>query len=71
MPRQAFVEERVVRSQQVQHAAILTHCTGDKQLRFPLKRLEQTHVEMRVRRLMGNNVLHAAQIQPLGGEIFY
>src|SRR6185295_13703386 len=41
MTRQAFVDERVVRVQQIDDAAIVANGASDKQLRFTLEGLQQ------------------------------
>ena len=69
MPRQPFVDERVVRVQQIEHAAILAQRAGDEQLRLLLERLQQALVVVGIAVRIDHHFLDAPQIQPLGGEI--
>ncbi len=69
MPGQALVDERVVRIQQIEHAAILAHDAVEQQLGFALERLPQIVVEVRKHQEVGVPVPQLAQEQPLSGEI--
>ena len=65
VPRQALVDERVVRRQQVHHAAILADDAREEQLRFLLERALQRKVEVRKEVVRGRHVRHVADVEPL------
>ena len=67
--RQPLVDERVVGAQQIEHAAILAQRAGDEQLGLLLERLEQAVVEVRIDVRMHDDLVDAAQVQPLRGEV--
>src|ERR1700704_3772840 len=69
MTRQAFVDEGIVRVQQIDEAAIVANGAADKQLRFPLEGLQKTEIVVGIPLRIDHHILDAAQIQPLGGEI--
>ena len=69
MARQPFVDERIVRPQQVEHAAVLSHDAVDEQLRLPPECLLQAVVEVREQTVVGPLHIQIAKIQPLAGEV--
>ena len=71
MPRQPFVDERIVRIQELGDAPILTERTGHEQLGLPFERLQQTLVIGGVSVRVNHHVGDTTQIQPLGSEIVH
>ena len=69
MPRQALVDERIVRVQQVRQAAILAQGAADKQLRLPLECLQQTLVVIGITVRIDNNFADAAPISGPSGTV--
>ena len=69
MPRQPFVDKRVVGVEEFHDAAILADRAADKQFRFPLEGLQQVEVVVGIPILIDHDFLDAAQIQPLRGEV--
>ena len=66
MPGQTFVDERVVRVEQVHHAAVFAQDRFEQQLGFTPERLTQLAVEhLRLRA----DIVELAKKQPLCGEI--
>ena len=69
MPREPFVDERVVGADQIQHAAILAQRARQKQPRLLFEGLQQAVVEVRIRIGIDDDLADAAEVQPLGGEV--
>ncbi len=69
MPREPFVDKRIVGAQEIDDAAILADRAADEQLRFTLEGLQQAEVVVGIPILIDDHFLDAAQIQPLRGEI--
>ena len=66
---QTFVDERIVRAQQIENAAVLAEDAFKKELRFTLEVLRQAQIEIREQSRARSLGLHVAQIQPLCGEV--
>ena len=71
MPRQPFVDERIVGVQQIGDAAILAQRAGHEHLGFLLERLQQALVIVGIAIRIDHHFLDAAQVQPLRGEIVH
>ena len=69
MPREPFVDERVVGAQKIQHAAILAERARQKQPRLLFERLQQTLIEVWIEIRMNDDFAHPAQVQPLSGKV--
>ena len=69
MTREAFVDERVVRREQVHDAAVFAHDAGEKQFCFPLEGQPQIVVEVRKLVGVGMDAVQVPQMQPLAREI--
>ena len=69
MARQAFVEERVVRADEIEHAPVFRDDALEEQLALRLERVPQIGVELGEEIRIGQDLLQIAQIQPLAGEI--
>ena len=69
MPREPFVDERVVGADEIQHAAIFTERARQKQPRLLFEGLQQAVVEVRIRIGIDDDLADAAEVQPLGGEV--
>ena len=67
--RQALVQERVVRRQQVHDAAVVMHLAADEQPGLLFHRLTQVLVELRIQLGIGHGAGELAQLQPAAGEI--
>src|SRR5207245_1864112 len=65
MPREPFVDKRIVRVQKIGHAPILADGAGDEQFSFALKSLQQTLVVIRITLRIDDGLLDTPQIQPL------
>ena len=70
MPRQAFVEKRIVRADQLDDATVLADLAFDEQLGLLLKGLAQVLVKFREQVGVGHKAAEVAQLQPLTGEVF-
>ena len=70
MPRQAFVDERVVRVEELQHAAVLIADRLEEELCLREHRRSQRFVEVGEQGRVGREVLELARLQPLAGEVF-
>ena len=66
MPRQPFVEERIVRRQKIQHAAILVEDALEEQLGLALECLAEVVVEIREIVRVGQDVAHIPQAAATG-----
>ena len=71
MHRKSFVDERVVRRQQVQHIAVLAKDAVKKHLRLGAHRLPEVVIKIRVNHAFRCRTLHGSQLQPLAGKIFH
>ena len=69
MPGELLVDERIVRVEELEHAAILAQRAADKQLGLALERLHQREVVIRITLRIDHDLGHAAEIQPLRGEV--
>ena len=69
VPRELLVDERVVGIEQLEDAAILAQRAADEQLRLALERVHQREVVIRIALGIDDDFGHAAQVQPLRGEI--
>src|SRR5688572_27019486 len=69
MPGKLLVDERVVGIEQLEHAAILLQRGGYEQFRFSFERRHQRQIVIRVALRIDDDLPHAAEIQPLRGEI--
>ena len=69
VPRQTFVDERVVGVQQIDDAAVLADGARDEQLGFALEGLQQAQVVVRIEIRIDDYLVDAPQIQPLRREI--
>ena len=67
--RQPLVDERVVRVQQIDDAAIFADDAVEEQLDFAPHRLPQRIVEVGIDQRQRARALQAAQVQPLAGEV--
>src|SRR5437867_12691662 len=67
--RQAFIEERVVRPDEIEHAAILAQHAVEKELGFLPKGLTQVVIEVPIEGGVRSDRLEIAQPQPLSCEI--
>ena len=66
---QALVDERVVRAQQIEHAAVLAHHAVDEHLRLLPEGLAEVVVEVREDAHVRRDRVEVAQVQPLPGEV--
>ena len=64
-----LVEERVVRLEQVEHAAVLAQDALEEQLRLLAERLPQVVVEVGEQPQVRRDRFEVAQVQPLPGEV--
>ena len=69
VPREPFVEERVVRRQQLQHAAVLLQLAPDEQVGLLLHGLTQVLVEVRELVDIGDDACQLSELQPLIGKV--
>ena len=69
MPRQALVQERVRRAEEVEDAAVLADDALEEQLGLPTHREAQVVVEPREPVLVGRRRLQRADLQPLPAEL--
>ncbi len=69
VPREPFVDERVVRRQQLADRPVLTHLAFEKQPRLLLERRPEVVVEGREPRRVRPDARHVAQIEPLLEEV--
>ena len=69
MPRQALVDVRVVRPDQLQHTPVVADRAGDEQLRLLPERLHQVLVEVRIPAVLDHHFVEATELEPLGREI--
>src|SRR5229473_1682571 len=67
--RESFGDERIVCSQQFDHAPILAQQTFEEQLRLLLKVASEILAEIRKHRRIGRDRWQVAQVQPLPGKI--
>src|SRR2546427_11866115 len=71
MFRKPLVDERVIRRQQIEDAAVFVYNAAEEQFRLALKRVPQVVIEIRKYiddRLAG---FQRAYVQPLAGEVAY
>ena len=66
---QPFVDERVVRRQQIDHAAVFTNDAVEEQLHFTPHGLAQRVVEVGIQHRQRAGALQAAQVEPLPGKV--
>ena len=64
-----LVQERVVRSQQIEHTSVFANDAVEEEFRLAPERLAQVVIKVRKYHWQGPDALHAAQIQPLPGEV--
>src|SRR6185436_5114599 len=69
--REPLVDERVVRGDEVHHAAILPQLAPDKQARLLLQGLAQVLVEVGELIYVGDDAREAPELEPLVGEAVY
>ncbi len=69
VPRDAFVDERVVGVQELEHAAILAQHAREEELRLAPQALAQRVVEVRKNTLHRDHGVEVAQVQPLAREV--
>jgi hypothetical protein len=69
VPRQPFVEERVVGGEQIQDAAIGPQLVVHQQLGFPQERASQVLVELGEDVRIGRPARDLAEAEPLAGEV--
>ena len=69
MPGEPFVDERVIRPQQVEDAPILAQDAFEEQFRFLPKGLPKIVVEIRKQTHIRRDRREIAQVQPLRGEV--
>ena len=67
--RQPFIEERVVRPDQIEHAAILAQHAVEEEFGFLPEGLPQVVIEVAINRVVRSDGIDIAQPQPLSGEI--
>jgi hypothetical protein len=68
---QPLVEERVIRAQKVEHAAILAQDAVDEELCLAAKRLPEVFVEIREQAHVGSHRVEIPQMQPLRREVVH
>ena len=68
VPRQPFVDERVVGVEQLDDAAIFPECARDEELGLALEGLQQALVVGRIPIGIDDDLAHPAQVQPLRRE---
>ena len=68
---EALVQKRIVRIQQLEHAAILPQDGLKEQLRLPLEGTAQALVEFREFVGIGQGLREIANVQPLPCEVAY
>ena len=66
---QPFVDERVVRAQQIEHAPIFAEDAVDEEFGFLAERLTKIVIEVRIIAHIGADRLQVAQPEPLSGEV--
>ena len=71
MPRQSIVHERVVGTEQIEKAAILTQHAFEEEVCLSGKRGPQVFIKIWKRRGVGQHGIDVAQIQPLADEVGY
>jgi hypothetical protein len=69
VPGQPFVDERVVRSQQVEDAVVFGHDAAEKHFRLTPERLPQVVVEVREHPGVRARGRQVSQIQPLARKV--
>src|SRR5439155_1772035 len=69
MLRQSFIQERVVRLQEIEHTAVVAEDGLQKQLRFLAEGLPQIVIEVRKETQVRSHRVQIAQVKPLFGEI--
>ena len=65
MLREPLVDERVVRIQQIEHAAIFADEAVEEQFRLALHRAGERLVVLRVQQVVGEDLIEILQTQPL------
>ena len=65
MTRDAFVDERIIRGQQVEDAAIFTHQAVEEHLGFGDERITERAIEIRIRDCIRQHAFDVAEPQPL------
>ena len=65
---EAFVDERIVGREQLEHAAVFVHQTDEEQLRFAQHRLLELVMEVGVLADVRMDLLQVLQPEPLGRE---
>src|SRR5262245_33813135 len=66
---QAFIQERVIRADQTEHAPILAQYAVEEQFGLLSEGLSQVIVEVPIKGGVGSDGFDIAQSQPLSGEI--
>ena len=69
VPGEAFVEERVVRREEIRHGAVLTQDALHKELRLAAHRLAEVVVEINEAPGVGGGGGEGAEVKPLRGEV--
>ena len=69
MLREAFIQERVVRLQQIEDAAIFAQDAFEEEFRFLAKGLAQVVIEVGKESQIGRERFEIAQVEPLLGKI--
>ena len=67
--REAFVDERIIRGQQIEHASILAKDAAGEELRFAAESLAKILVEVLIAFRIGQHRRQVAEEQPLSDEI--
>src|SRR5438093_12214381 len=67
--RQAFIEERVIRPDEIEHAAILAQHAVEEELGFLPEGLPQVVIEVAIKSSVRSDGLKIAQPQPLSSKI--
>ena len=68
MPSQSFVDEGIVRREQLQDGPVLVDDMGEEELGFSAHRLRERFVEIRVGQRVRVDLLEILEPQPLAGE---
>src|SRR2546422_10718659 len=71
MPREPFVDERVVRIQQIQSAPVLTHDACEQQFGFAAERLPEVIVEVWKQQQIRFHTVQVPELEPLPRESGY
>src|SRR5947199_384298 len=69
MLRQPFVQECIVRPEEVEHTAVLAHDTLEKEFRFLAERLAQIVIKIRKETQVRGDRFQVSQVKPLPGKI--